>query len=144
MCSARVAQAWLMGLTAEAKQAGGPPVSGRLPQDSMDPYWPLWLCHLPDHSQVPRGCCWQLVLTLLIFSGGRVRHRFPVKAQMPRAHWANEALICVLEQQARHGSFLRSLMFQSIMKNEWLFPAALLLLCTLAQEIYDFLRRRGG
>lgn len=118
-----------MGLTAEAERAG-PPVSGRLPRDSA----PLFKDNgsllasmiLPPpgprapaaRSLVPHGCCWQLVLTLLIFSGGLIRHGFPVRTQMPPAYWVNQGLICFLGQQAGHGSFLRSLMFQSIMKNE--------------------------
>lgn len=58
MCCGCVASAWLMGLTAEAKQAGlrylavPPAPPGTRPRclRTMDLYWLLWLCHLLDHE----------------------------------------------------------------------------------------------
>lgn len=138
-------------------EAGRPPVSGQLPRDPAPLFEDngslLASMIMPPpgpkapaaRSLVPHGRCWQLVLTLLIFSGGIIRHRFLVRTQMPCAYWVNKGLICFFGQ-AWQGSFLCSLMFQSIMKYKWLlglFPAALLL-CTLAQEIYSFLRRPGA
>lgn len=137
-------------------EAGRPPVSGRLPWDSAPLFEDngslLASMIMPPPGQqapaarslAPHGCRWQLVLMLLIFSGGIIRHRFLVRTQMPCTYSMNKGLICFFGQ-AWQGSFFCSLMFQSIMKNEWLlglFPAAMLL-CTLAQEIYSFLRRLG-
>lgn len=100
MCCGCVASAWLMGLTAEAKQAGlrylaVPPA----PRGPGPVVWGQWIFigsydYATSSTTSPAACCrlvpharrWQLVLRLLIFSKGIIRHRFPVRTQMPCAY----------------------------------------------------------
>lgn len=137
-------------------EADRPPVSGRLPRDSaplfedngsllasmiMPPPGP----QAPAaRSLVPHGCRWQLVLMLLISSGGIICHRFLVRTQMPCAYWVNKGLICFFGQ----AGLIPSLADLSIHYEKWMtfrsVSRSAAALCCGSGSIFFFVRAGGS